>query len=198
MYYWLNENEIQRTCFAFPSVSGLIIQKMGLHRLFPQSRLFGWIDYGWWDRKSPMDVDVVSGMFMLVRISAIEQVGVMDEDYFVYAEETDWCWRFQKAGWRCVFAPIARIIHLDGGNKSTDLVKVKMYVQMQKSLLIFYKKRCGYASWFFAKMFFIISMLIRYIVFGLLSFIKRDDRSVKIAVQSSFALKYHIFGVESK
>jgi GT2 family glycosyltransferase len=195
---WLNEHEIQRTCFAFPSVVEFIFQKMGLRRLFPRSRSFGWIDYGWWDRTTPMDVDVVSGMFMLVRKSAIEQVGGMDEDYFVYAEETDWCFRFKKAGWKCVFTPTARIIHIDGGNKSTDLVKIKMYVQMQKSVLIFYKKRCGFASWLIAKLLFMFSMFIRYTVFGLLAILKRDDRSSKIAAQSLAAIQFHCFGVEPR
>lgn len=193
---WLNDKEIQQTCFSFPSVYGLIVQKMGLRRLFPRSRVFGWIDYGWWDRTSPMDVDVVSGMFMLARKSAIERVGLMDEDYFMYAEETDWCYRIKKTGWRCVFAPVASIIHLDGGNKSTDLVKVKMYVQMQKSILIFYKKRCGFALWLIAKLIFTFSMFIRYAAFGLLALLKRDDRLSKIAAQSLAALKFHLFGKE--
>jgi hypothetical protein len=195
---WLNDKEIQQTCFAFPSVAGLIVQKMGFRRLFPRSRVFGWIDYGWWDRKSPMDVDVVSGMFMLVRKPAIDQVGVMDEDYFIYAEETDWCRRFRKAGWRCVFAPIARIIHLDGGNKSTDLVKVKMYVQMQKSVLIFYKKQCGFGSWLIAKLIITFSMFIRYVTFGLLAFLKRDGRASEKVAQSLAAIQFHCFGVEPR
>lgn len=192
---WLNENEIQRTCFSFPSLYGLILQKLGLRRLFPRSRTFGWIDYGWWDRQSPMDVDVVSGMFMLVRKEAIEQVGLMDEDYFVYAEETDWCFRFRKAKWRCVFTPEARIIHLDGGNKSTDLVKVKMFVQMQKSILIFYKKQRGVVSWAIARGIYFLSMLIRYSVFVTLSFFQREHNASKKAAQSLAALRFHLFGV---
>lgn len=195
---WRNENEIQQTCFSFPSIIGLIIQKMSLRRLFPRSWIFGWVDYGWWDRTSPMDVDVVSGMYMLVRREVIEFVGLMDEDYFVYAEETDWCHRIKKAGWRCAFTPVARIIHLDGGNKSTDLVKVKMYVQMQKSILIFYKKRCGFVSWRIAKLIITISMLIRYAVFRFMTFLRRDERSSKIAAQSLAAVRFHFLGVEPR
>jgi GT2 family glycosyltransferase len=193
---WLNKNEIQRTCFAFPSVSGLLMQKMGLRCLFPRSHAFGWIDYGWWDRETQMDVDVVSGMFMLVRREAINQVGLMDEAYFVYAEETDWCWRFWKAGWHCVFTPIARIIHRDGGSKSTEQVSVKMYVQQQKSLLIFYRKQRGWFSWSIAKVIYILSMVIRYAVFGVASFLTRDENFSKKTAQSLAALKFHCFGVE--
>ncbi len=193
---WLNEQEIQRTCFSFPSAVSLIFQKLGFRRLFPRSRIFGRVDYGWWDRDTIMDVDVVSGMYMLVRQEAMEKVGMMDEDYFVYAEETDWCFRFKKAGWRCVFWPFARIIHLDGGNKSTDLVKVKMYVQMQKSMLIFYKKQRGVFAWVTVKGLYILSLLIRYGVFGISSLIKRDDKSGRIITQCRAGLKFHLFGVE--
>lgn len=192
---WLNENEIQQTCFSFPSVYGLLIQKTGLRRMFPRTRIFGWNDYGWWDRRSQIDVDVVSGMFMLIRREVIDQVGLMDEDYFVYAEETDWCHRIKKAGWRCTFSPVARIIHLDGGNKSTDLAKVKMYVQMQKSVLIFYKKRRGFISWLIAKLIMTFSEFIRYAIFGLKAILTRSNRSSKMAAQSFAAIQFHCFGI---
>jgi len=192
---WLNDKEIQKTCFAFPTISGLVVQKLGLRRLFPRSRTFGWIDYGWWDRTTSMDVDVVSGMFMLVRREVIDQAGIMDDAYFVYAEETDWCYRIKKANWRCVFSPVARIIHLDGGNKSTDLVRVKMFVQMQKSLLIFYRKHLGLFSWILAKTIYVISMTLRCIGFAILSQVRKDDRLSKKAEQSLAALKFHLFGV---
>ena len=124
-----DENTIQRTCFSFPSAWGLLLDTVGLSAVLPRSRVFGRGKIGWWDRTTEREVDVVSGMFMLVRRDAIVQVGLMDEDYFVYAEETDWCFRFWRAGWRCVFTPQARIIHLDGGGKSTSQVSVKMFVQ---------------------------------------------------------------------
>ena len=56
-------------------------------------------EMGWWDRRDEREVDVVSGMFMLVRREALDEVGPMDDGYFMYAEEADWCWRFWKRGW---------------------------------------------------------------------------------------------------
>jgi GT2 family glycosyltransferase len=192
---WLNENEIQKTCFSFPSVYRLLLQKTGLIRLFPHSRFFSKDIYGWWDRTTPMEVDVVSGMYMLVRREAIEQIGLMDEAYFVYAEETDWCYRFKKAGWRCFFTPIARIIHLDGGSKSTEKISVRMFVQQQKSLLIFYRKNLGVISWMEAKIIYIFAMLVRYSIFLFGNLINQNDKSSKKAAQSLAALKFHIAGV---
>jgi GT2 family glycosyltransferase len=195
---WLNNKEIQQTCFSFPSVCGLIIQKTGLCRMFPRSGVFGREKMVGWNRDTEREVDVVSGMFMLVRKSAIDQVGLMDEDYFVYAEETDWCFRFRRAGWKCVFTPTARIIHLDGGSKSTEQISVRMFVQQQKSLLIFYKKQRGVVSWAVARGIYILSMLFRYSVFVILSLLMRDDNFSRKTAQSLAAMKFHLFGIEPK
>ena len=195
---WLNDKEIQQTCFSFPSVCGLIMQKTGLCRMFPRSGVFGWEKMAGWNRDTEREVDVVSGMFMLVRREAIDQVGLMDEAYFIYAEETDWCFRFKRAGWKCVFTPTARIVHLDGGSKSTEQISTKMFVQEHKSLLIFYKKQRGVVSWAVARGIYIFSMLIRYGVFVALSFFQRDNNASKKASQSQAALKFLLFGIEPK
>jgi GT2 family glycosyltransferase len=195
---WENETTVQQTCFRFPSVLSLLMQKSGLCRLFPRSRLFGREKMAGWRRDTEREVDVVSGMFMLVRREAIDQVGRMDEDYFVYAEETDWCRRFWKAGWRCVFTPVARIIHRDGGSKSTAKISTKMFVQQQKSLLIFHRKQLGRFSWINAKAIYFLTMLVRYLGFSVLSLFTQDGKASKKAAQSMAALKFHLFGIEPK
>jgi GT2 family glycosyltransferase len=193
-----NAEKIQRTCFSFPSLGNLIIQKTGLRRLFSRSRFFGREDMGWWNRDTQRDVDVVSGMYMLVRREAIEQVGMMDEAYFVYAEETDWCFRLKRAGWRCVFAPVGRIIHLDGGNKSTDKAMIKMYVQFQKSIMIFYRKNRGNASWIIARIIYGADMLLKVLTWKTVAFFRRDDKTVLKARKCAAALNFLMFGTEPK
>jgi GT2 family glycosyltransferase len=61
-----------------------------------------------WDRMSERRVDVISGAAMFVRRAAMEEVGLLDEAFFFYGEETDWCHRFRLAGWDLVFSPIPR------------------------------------------------------------------------------------------
>jgi GT2 family glycosyltransferase len=195
---WENESVIQKTCGRFPSVWSTLVQATGLHRLLPRSRLLGGERMPEWNRSVERNVDVVSGMFMLVRRSAIEDVGMMDEDYFVYAEETDWCYRFWKAGWRCVFTPTARIIHREGGSKSTEQVSVRMFVQMQKSLLIFQRKQRGSLSWFAAKIVYAVSMSLRCLYFSGRSVLAPDGPSSRKAAQSLAALKFQLFGIEPK
>jgi GT2 family glycosyltransferase len=193
-----DETRIQRTGFSFPSPSNMFLGLSGLSRAFPRSRLFGRPQLSWWARDSEQDVDVISGMFMLVRREAIAQVGLMDEAYFVYAEEADWCYRFAKAGWRRVFTPCAQIIHLDGGDKSTSQVSIKMFVQLQKSLMIYHRKNLGIAAWLSAKAIYILSNSVRSIAWLIQSVVNHDSHRRRKSAAARAALLYHLSGIEPK
>jgi GT2 family glycosyltransferase len=153
--------EIQRTGFSFPGPMNLFLIATLLHRVFPRSKFFGRPELSFWDRQSERRVDVVTGMYMFIRREAIDAVGPMDEAYFVYGEEADWCYRFGKAGWPCVFSPLVQVVHADGGKQSTSQIPVRMFVQLQKSLLIFNRKNLGFWAWLAAKMIFVGSMTFR-------------------------------------
>jgi GT2 family glycosyltransferase len=193
-----DENRITPTGFSFPSPLNVFLALSGLSRAFPRSRLFGRPEFRWWDRKSERDVDVVTGMFMLVRRQAIAQVGLMDEAYFVYSEEADWCYRFSQAGWRRVFTPCARIVHLDGGAKSTKQASKKMFVQQQKSAMIYHRKNLGLASWWLLKLIYIASNFVRMIAWFILSVVNRDSRDWRSPAAARAALVYHFTGNEPK
>lgn len=191
-----DDRRIQRTGFSFPTPWNLFLINSGLSRCFPRSRLFGQPELGWWDRTTERDVEVVSGMFMLARRNVIERVGLLDEDYFVYGEEADWCFRIWKAGWRCVFAPVGQIVHLDGGGKSTSQVSVRMFVQLQKSLMIFQRKNLGWRAWAAAKALYTVSNLVRGVAWLTLGTVRRDAALRRKASAAAAALKFHLLGVE--
>jgi GT2 family glycosyltransferase len=191
-----NESRISPTGFSFPSPLNVFLALSGLSRLFPRSRLFGRPELSWWDRSTEQDVDVVTGMFMLVRREAIAQVGLMDEAYFVYSEEADWCYRFAKAGWRRVFTPAAKIVHLDGGAKSTSQASKKMFVQLQKSSMIYHRKNLGLAAWSSVKLIYIVSNFVRMVAWFVLSVINRDQRNRHRSAAAKAALVYHLVGSE--
>jgi len=136
------DQTLQSTCFMFPSLLNMLLETFYLNKLFPKNRLFGREMMSWWKRDDVREVDVVTGCFMLVRREAVEQVGVMDEQFFVYAEETDWCYRFKKAGWKSIFTPCAEIIHLGGASSSQR--KPEMVLQLRGSILLFLKKHKGF------------------------------------------------------
>jgi GT2 family glycosyltransferase len=100
----------------FPSILNWFLFSTYLYKLFPRSRFFGREQMTWWRRDSSREVDVVTGCFMLVRRKAIDDVGVMDEGFFMYAEETDWCYRFKLNGWSNRFTPDGEIIHIGGAS----------------------------------------------------------------------------------
>jgi len=116
----------------------MLLSTSYLYKLFPKNKFFGREEITWWDRSDVREVDVVTGCFMLVRREAIEQVGPMDERFFMYFEETDFCFRFKQAGWKVMFTPCGEIIHLGGA--SSKQVKPEMVRQWRKSMLFFFKK----------------------------------------------------------
>lgn len=196
---WQNQHTIQMTCRSFPSLLNVLLSSFGLLSTFKCNRFLGREEMPWWRRDSERQVDVVSGMFMLVRRDAIHDVGLMDEVYFLYFEETDWCYRFYRAGWRAVFWPGARIIHVDGGSKSTNQDEVGMSVQYQKSLLTFFKKHYGNTSYFAVRVLRVISFVLRCCCWTLVALLKwgltkGDSSDFKKIEKCWAALKFCMFG----
>ncbi len=108
------DHSLQITGSRFPTLLNLTLQATGLSRL--PGRFFDRYRMERWDRRNARAVDVVSGCYMMVRRSAMEQVGLLDEAFFFYGEETDWCSRFAQAGWQLWMAPVGEIVHFGGGS----------------------------------------------------------------------------------
>jgi hypothetical protein len=193
---WEDAETIQQTCFSDPTPTNLAVAELGLMRLARWLPVLGRPWYRDWDRRSEREVDVVSGMFMLVPRAVLEKVGLLDETFFVYSEEADWCRRIRKAGWRCVFAPVARIVHLDGGSKSTAQIKSRMHVQLQKSHLIYARKHHGRAGYLAEKVVFIVSAALRWLLFGVRGLVRPSDETRARVRLSRASLRYHLAGVE--
>ena len=108
------DGSLQRSCYKFPGPGRAFCEHTLLTAAFPNHRLVG--DHRAWPHDVEREVDFVIGACMLVRRSAIEQVGGFDEQFFMYSEETDWCRRFRDAGWATAFTPAAEVVHLNGGS----------------------------------------------------------------------------------
>ena len=78
---------------------------------------------------------------MMVRRATIEQVGLMDEAYFMYSEELDWCRRIKDAGWRVVYLPDAEIVHYEG--KSSEQAVTLRHINFQRAKLRYFRKYHG-------------------------------------------------------
>jgi GT2 family glycosyltransferase len=184
---------IQRTCFADPGPLNLTIVELGLMNLSRVSRLFGEPWYLNWNRDTEREVDVVTGAYMLLPRAVVDKVGVLDEAFFIYSEEADWCRRIRKAGYKVVFAPVGQFIHLDGGGKSTVQIRSRMHVELQKSQLHYVRKHNGWLGFQLTRGMFAASSLMRATLFGILSRIRGTDLDKARLRLAKAALTYHLF-----
>lgn len=111
-----SDMSLQPTCYMFPSILNRIIFISGTYKIFKKNRFFGREQMTWWNRDTAKEVDVVTGCFMLLPRKVYEETAGFDERFFMYCEETDWCWRIKNAGWKCLFTPDGVIIHLGGAS----------------------------------------------------------------------------------
>lgn len=99
---------------SFPTAWTAFTKISGLSALFPGSRIFGRYNLTYRSPDGTYEVDAVSGSFMMVRREVYETVGGLDEAFFMYGEDLDWCYRIRKAGWRTYYVHATRIIHYKG------------------------------------------------------------------------------------
>jgi GT2 family glycosyltransferase len=131
------DGNLQTSCYPAPTLS------KELWRLFHLDKLYTYGVYAMqaWDLDAPRSVDIVKGASLILRREALDQVGLLDEDYFIYTEEVDLCYRLKKSGWQLFWVPRSQVIHHEG--QSTQLKSREMFLQLYKSKLIFFRKNHG-------------------------------------------------------
>lgn len=137
------DRTVQPSCMTFPCLLNLAVLSMCLHRVLPRSRLFGRPQMTWWTYDEIREVEYIKGCFLLVRREAVKEVGLLDERFYMFGEEADWCCRMRKASWRVVFSPCGEIIHY--GSASTCQVEHNMVLQQWGSMLGFVRKHHRYS-----------------------------------------------------
>jgi len=130
--------EWQRSCMGFPTLWNQFCCALKLDTFLPWKDIFGTFMFKYRDLDTTTEVDVINGCFWLVRKDAIIWVGLLDERYFIYGEDIDWCKRFHQASWKVVYFPHVSSIHYGGG--SSKNAPVRFYVEMQKANYQYWKK----------------------------------------------------------
>jgi GT2 family glycosyltransferase len=125
------DGKVQRTCMGFPSLSNTLFRAVALDKLFPHSRLFGDFFLTFWSFDDTRPVDVVNGCFWVLRRSAMNDVGLLDERFFMYGEDVDWCKRFAQKGWKVVFVADAEALHYGGASSAN--APIKFDIEMQRA-----------------------------------------------------------------
>lgn len=155
------DGRLQPSCATFPTLVTELYIALGLDKLFPKSPIFGKYLMTDWDYSTTREVDVIMGAFMLARREAVEKVGLMDESFFMYSEEVDWCYRFKAAGWQVLFTPAVECIHVWGG--SSKAVKVETLIRLYKARVQFFRKHYGRVTAFLYKGVLTFNSLVRVI-----------------------------------
>lgn len=139
------DKSVQASCREFPAFSTLIWEFLGLGRLFPRSRVFGRWRMGYFDFDKQREVDQPMGSCLLLRRATLEDVGILDENFAMFFNDVDLCFRIKKGGWRIYFYPEAKVIHHKGA--STRKAKVRMIWLSHLAFYKFFKKhKAGLAN----------------------------------------------------
>jgi GT2 family glycosyltransferase len=110
------DGSLQRSVRAFPTPWRLATEYLFLRKLAPRSRALNAFYAGDFDHDEVREVDWLFGACLLVRRDAADEVGLFDESFFMFSEETDWCYRFRSAGWKVYFVPQAEVFHVGGAS----------------------------------------------------------------------------------
>ncbi|HID88456.1 MAG TPA: glycosyltransferase family 2 protein [Anaerolineales bacterium] len=128
---------------SFPSPEVAFYRLVGLSRLFPRSRRFGRYNLTYLDPDQMSEVDAVVGAFMMIRREAIRQVGLMDETFFMYGEDLDWCYRIKGAGWRVYYNPAVTVLHI---KRASSRRNPRARVEFWRAMSIFYRKHYAHQT----------------------------------------------------
>ncbi len=180
------DRTLQRSCFMYPSLLNMFLSATYLYKIFPKNKFFGRERMTWWDFSEVREVETICGCCSLIRKEALEQVGLMDDRYYVYGDDPDWCYRFKKAGWKIQFTPAAEIVHY--GGQTTKQMSKEFKLQLYGSILIFMKlHRSKYAfpfACFLTSLFFFIRVPYWFVK----AFIDKDCSKKPIQVAKTYLL----------
>jgi GT2 family glycosyltransferase len=192
---WNPDGTVQWSCMRSPNVWTAWCRALAIDRtILGRLPLFGGNNMADFAHDHTREVEVLNGAFLFIRRSAIDQVGLIDDRYFMYGDDIDWCLRFRKAGWPVVFDAEAEAVHYGGG--TTRRAPVYFYVEMQKANLQYWEKhhsrpaRIGYLASLW------VHELSRYVVYSILCMLGESWRArVGFKAEKSLAGMRWLLGV---
>ncbi|MBI2844035.1 MAG: glycosyltransferase family 2 protein [Armatimonadetes bacterium] len=151
------DGSVERSCRSFPDPAKVCFEFLGLSRLFPRSRVFGAYRMTWFGYDREIEVDQPMGSCLIISRKAIDEIGLIDEDFPIFFNEVDWLYRAKAGGWKVYFTPAAEVIH--HGGASTKQLRRRMRKESHKSLAKFYEKH--YRHRLFSPVYWLILAAIR-------------------------------------
>jgi GT2 family glycosyltransferase len=134
---------------SFPTPWIAFTKTFGLSALFPHSKLFARYNLTYLDPNQTYDVDAISGSFMMLRKDVYEKIGGLDETFFMYGEDLDWCYRVKQAGWKVYYVPATSIIHYKGeSTKRSDIDELKVFYNAMRLFVRKHHTGSRFFEWF--------------------------------------------------
>jgi len=132
------DGTLQRSVRGFPTMWRLATEYFFLRKLAPRTRALNAFYAARFPHDEVREAEFLMGACLLVRREAADTVGLFDEDFFMFSEETDWCYRFRAAGWKVWFCPDAEVVHVGGASHGGRLFRENL-----RSHLRFFAKHQG-------------------------------------------------------
>lgn len=182
----------RRSGMRFPTFWGVLLRSLAADTL-----LKGRAGSGNWLMKDFQfdqlrDMDVLNGWFWMARREAVNRVGLLDEGFFMYAEDLDWCKRFHENRWRVVFYPDAEATHYGGGCSAND--PLRFSVEQQRANMQYWKKYHSRISLLFYAIAVWLGHAVRFVGWGLTGFAKPSARErARFEVKHNFECMRRMF-----
>jgi GT2 family glycosyltransferase len=121
------DGRLQSSCRRLPTVWNNFCRALAIDRVFSRASLLSGHEMRHFDHDVQAEAEVLSGCLWVVRTQAAQVVGALDERFFFYMEDVDWCRRFRNAGWRLVFYPHATATHYGGGSSANAPLRYSLH-----------------------------------------------------------------------
>jgi N-acetylglucosaminyl-diphospho-decaprenol L-rhamnosyltransferase len=179
------DGTLQPSCSPEPTLARELWRLFHLDSFYPCA-LYRMHD---WPVDRPRRADIVQGASMILRRAVIDQVGVLDTDYFMYSEEVDLCHRVLKAGWQIYWVPASQIIHY--GGQSTKQAAAAMFLQLYRGKTLYFRKNHGQMAATAYKGILAAATLARLCASPLTRFTPTDKRAEQATLTSHYRLLLH-------
>ncbi len=158
----LGNGQIDPACRrSFPTPWVAISRLSGLSLLFPKSRLFNKYNLQYLPEDEEYEIDSCSGAFLLIRRETIAQIGLLDEEFFMYNEDVDWCYRAKLAGWKVYYYPETATVHY---KRQAARWSAKAQWEFHRSMTLLYRKHFAQKYPWFINLIAYIGPRVRYAI----------------------------------
>ncbi len=172
----LPSGKLDHTCKrGFPTPLSALFYFLKLHRLFPNSKVFGHYTATHLDEDSEGEVDALVGAFMLMPRAVLDSTGLLDETFFMYGEDLDLCYRIKEKGYQVIYSPVAQVLHYKGASSSKK--SYKLIYEFYRAMWLFYKKHYKKKHFFLINWCVCFGIGIQFLIKVVINFVKgaRND-----------------------